>query len=532
MMPSVGTHQPNTQAPGHVFVVRGDLMKLHADAWCVPGSHQPARPGDTWVHAVGDRPETPIEPGFGHSGNRVARWRPLRSDDPTPWLVDLYGSRGTPIDWYLDAVREFLEKASTELEQRTPRFGRARPLVTLPLVGTGQGGKRRQAGEMARALLPMLYQFCSERPIDIGVVMIDGAAYSAVQAVRRALSPSVAWRALDPSLIEPADRLARLAARRALVAFVGAGVSRGAGIPGWGELLKAIAVEEACLPDAQVEALEQLEKIDQALFLQVKLRSRERLKRAVARYVSSRSRRYSLGHAMLASLPVQEVVTTNYDELFETASASARRPVARLPYETVRDGERWLLKLHGCVSQSNDIVLTRDDYYAYRDRREALAGIVQAMLITRHMLFVGFSLEDDNFHRIIRAVRRAMHRGEVSEGKFGTTLVVGGNPLVEALWQDELDWVDLDLAQRNLSAATRRLEVFLDRVAAGAETPTDHLFHPAYDGVLSSGERRLRDLLYELTEKATSDERQTAAWGEVERLLNRLGWNERGSRGS
>jgi hypothetical protein len=28
-------------------------------------------------------------------------------------------------------------------------------------------------------------------------------------------------------------------------------------------------------------------------------------------------------------------------------------------------------------------------------RRAALAGIVQALLVTRHMLFVGFSLRDD-----------------------------------------------------------------------------------------------------------------------------------------
>ena len=30
------------------------------------------------------------------------------------------------------------------------------------------------------------------------------------------------------------------------------------------------------------------------------------------------------------------------------------------------------------------------------------------MLITKHMLFVGFSLNDENFHRIMDAVRGAM----------------------------------------------------------------------------------------------------------------------------
>jgi len=52
----------------------------------------------------------------------------------------------------------------------------------------------------------------------------------------------------------------------------------------------------------------------------------------------------------------------------------------------------WLLKLHGCVTRPEEIVLSRDDYMAYDSSRSALAGIVQAMMLTKHMLFVGFSL--------------------------------------------------------------------------------------------------------------------------------------------
>jgi hypothetical protein len=36
-----------------------------------------------------------------------------------------------------------------------------------------------------------------------------------------------------------------------------------------------------------------------------------------------------------------------------------------------------------------------------------MAGIVQSTLITRHLLFVGFSLDDDNFQRIFDGVRKA-----------------------------------------------------------------------------------------------------------------------------
>lgn len=49
-------------------------------------------------------------------------------------------------------------------------------------------------------------------------------------------------------------------------------------------------------------------------------------------------------------------------------------------------------KLHGSVDRPQVIGLSREDYLAFPEPRGALAGIVQALLITGRMLFVGFSL--------------------------------------------------------------------------------------------------------------------------------------------
>jgi hypothetical protein len=68
---------------------------------------------------------------------------------------------------------------------------------------------------------------------------------------------------------------------------------------------------------------------------------------------------------------------------------------------------RWMLKLHGTVSRPREIVLTKRDYIRYNDRFAALAGIVQSTLLTRHLLSIGFSLADDNFHKIFDSVRKA-----------------------------------------------------------------------------------------------------------------------------
>eukprot|EP00965_Chrysotila_dentata_P227168 6195832-Pleurochrysis_carterae.AAC.4 len=108
--------------------------------------------------------------------------------------------------------------------------------------------------------------------------------------------------------------------------------------------------------------------------------------------------RYSVLHALLGALPHEAAVTTNCDECYDAASADAGVDVNVLPYDA-RTSQRWLLKLHGDVAHPEDIVLTYSSAAPYGADRQALSGMVQALLITKHMLFVGFSLRDEAFHQ-------------------------------------------------------------------------------------------------------------------------------------
>lgn len=240
----------------------------------------------------------------------------------------------------------------------------------------------------------------------------------------------------------------------------------------------------------------------------------------------------ALSHVLLAALPVREFITTNYDDCFERACASVGREVARLPYAPASRASRWLLKMHGCVTAPEDIVLTRQDYVRYAERSAALAGIVQAMLITRHMLFVGFSLDDDNFHRIVDAVRRALSGAE--RDLLGSVVSLFANPLVEQLWGDDLLWVHLDDAPRSeeraraLARAGRRFELFLDCLSFHATAP-HHLLNDRYAAVLSEGERELREVLepvrawLEAHPWPDADDPVAPAWAMLSALLFELG---------
>lgn len=515
---------------GHVFAVHGDIMELACDGWVVPGDE---RPGKTWRAAIEWPARVELPAGWGEPGGpRVARWPAKQKGRavPEPFLVDLAGTNRHGASWYVEGAREFVRVAAERVKRREPYHHRARHLLALPLVGTGFGGASQAAGDVVRLLLGALREEANAAGVDVALVLHEGPAFAAVQAER--LAEVDRWFGeLHAGEREAADGLARKAREGDLVLFVGAGVSQGAGLPSWNAMLCEIAAEEAGVGD--LDAFRSLSELDQAALLARRVAKGESMGTVVARHLITRGTHYSLAHGLLAGLPVDEVITTNYDDLFERASAAVGRPVTVLPHALARRSERWLLKMHGCVSRPETIVVTREDYLRFQENRSALAGIVQALLLTRHMLFHGFSLRDDNFHRIAHAVRTALGERERDgdgwqDPRFGTTLVVDPNPLARELWQEDLAWIAFDrpepgAAANGVAEQVRRAEIFLDLLSARAATTTSHLCDRRYETVLSRPELELRAKLAAFVESASPEIKRTPAWGEVAKLLRRLG---------
>ncbi len=529
--------------PGQVFLTRGDLTRIYCDAWLLStdAALSVARGWLTHVPQVfRDRirqlqlGQTAKPHGWGDHGVRVIALADPTEDvrEPLPYLVNLGSISGTPVDWYLEGARQFFRAVVEHWTSLQPFTGRAKPLVALPLIGTGHGGARKIKGDVVRSLMDALYEAAELHDLDIVLVTNTPAALAAAQNARWQRADEhhddgarTLWPELDERLSEDAEQLACQVVHGSLVLFLGAGVSRGAGLPDWDNLLETLA-EHAGMDGREREALKRLHNQDRARLIEARLATTGI---SIGKVISDRltSSHYSLAHSLLATLPVSEVVTTNYDCLFEAASAAAGREVAVLPYQSVRAHSRWLLKMHGSVTHPEDIVLTREDYLRYADRRAALAGIVQALLITRHMLFVGFSLTDDNFHQIVDAVRKAIRdvENEATSGDpFGTALLLGKDALLEELWKGDLKLVSIT-GQRKAAGphAARQLEIFLDCLLARATRATSPLLDPAYEGILTEEELEMRNLLNELEEGATDKLRGSAAWQPVAELLRKLG---------
>ena len=133
---------------------------------------------------------------------------------------------------------------------------------------------------------------------------------------------------------------------------------------------------------------------------------------------------------MLAALPFRIVITTNYDNLFETALNQVKAPGGSLApkyplikvYDPTRHGppeivpldpsinEPIVLKLHGDFSKPESIVITEEDYIVFIQRMSdrhlhPIQENIRARMQSWPVLFIGYSLKDYNLRLLFRTLR-------------------------------------------------------------------------------------------------------------------------------
>ncbi|WP_197502731.1 MULTISPECIES: SIR2 family protein [unclassified Mycobacterium] len=108
-------------------------------------------------------------------------------------------------------------------------------------------------------------------------------------------------------------------------------------------------------------------------------------------------------HQLVLRIDPKILITTNYDRIYESlatqGAAAAGYNVCRY-YEPhlvndLRSTRRLIVKAHGCVSDPQKIVLTRQQYFAARRDFPQFFAALDAIFLTNTLLFIGSGFNGD-----------------------------------------------------------------------------------------------------------------------------------------
>lgn len=399
------------------------------------------------------------------------------------------------------------------------RAGRACPLVAMPIPGVGQGSFPGRKAEVVRELVRQLLGFTATHAIDVAVVARSDSDIAALQWERHRQQSREqeqdCWPTLSAEHKELADRLGTMAARRELSVFIGAGVSRPMGFPDWATLLRDLGA-----PDTAIGPETDYPRLAEEL-------GRDDLDDEIVRRFTTD--RHALGHALILNLRTPSLVTTNYDPCLENAADvihvdPGMRVIAR---ELAGGGSPWLLKLHGDIRHRETIVLTRSQYDRLATDHQALRGVVQTLMLTNHLLFLGFGFADSDFLAMSEAVQRvrALARSASPSDTVGTAVQLCRGPSVRT---DVLDHRHMR-TDGDHTLAARDLEILLDHISWRCQITgagrAGYLLDPDYEQEAHDHDRELlRRLTLLMSEQDTwSDSSGAAA---VRELVHGLGWRK------
>ena len=472
------------------------------------------------------------------------------------WPIRLQLSEAHPRVWLLDTTTDIHHNAhdlvaavirAIEVVAGAPETGArkasdtghassgAKPgtrTLALPLMGIHAGGFGGQYADVLDELLSELELASARCGVDIVLVTRERADFAAVQHVRRARwsarqahvnvgrgddqklwdgpgDPASEWVQPDIDLVTD---LAKKVQRGEAVLFIGAGASADAGGPNWSELLDDQALE-AGFSEAERKELLGMDPRDAAIVIASRVPVPSDFADRIAKAVNTP--KYSVTQALLASLDLPEAITTNYDSQYERAVASrflgARLPGARatsggsdgpgqsssrpsvLPLEQAERSRPWVLKMHGDADHPGSIVLTRHDYMRFDRDSGPSAAVVQSRMLTGHLIFVGYSMSDENVIRLAREVQRFREAYEGAVVEPGTAregasevvgTVIGAFPpgLREDLWRGTLRFTHLEAEPDGDTG--RNVRHFLDLLNMKAAVDTPFLLDGKYRELL------------------------------------------------
>jgi hypothetical protein len=213
----------------------------------------------------------------------------------------------------------------------------------------------------------------------------------------------------------PNSLVEEVASKRAIL-FLGAGISSSsvnaanARPPSWKLLLETACVKfvkaadlayvheliakELYLDAAEV-VFDGVAQADRRLFFQEAL--------AAPRFLPSEL------HAAIQAINAKIVVTTNYDQLYEVQcdalvagrGYSVRKYNDKNILNDIRSKDNLIIKAHGCMNNTEDLILTRSDYFKIKKNHTQFYNVLDSLLTINTVIFLGCSMTDPDIQLVL-----------------------------------------------------------------------------------------------------------------------------------
>ena len=189
--------------------------------------------------------------------------------------------------------------------------------------------------------------------------------------------------------------------------FGGAGMSVPSGTKDWKSLMKPLADELG---------IELTDSTDLTRLAQFYVNKKGGNRTRVSELILNEFNDISINeyHSILSCLPICTYWTTNYDHAIEDSLKKTGKKVAvkcnpQSLATSLIGCDAVVYKMHGDKDDAENCVLTEDDYDFYSVKRNGFLPILKNDLTTKTFLFLGFSFEDPNLHRIFANIRLLLH---------------------------------------------------------------------------------------------------------------------------
>ena len=106
----------------------------------------------------------------------------------------------------------------------------------------------------------------------------------------------------------------------------------------------------------------------------------------------------------LRGIRPHSIITTNYDTLCETIYPEYTRIVGQKIIRAPGISVGEIFKIHGCVTDYKEIVLTTSDYNSWTNKKKYLSAKLLTYFLEHPVLIVGYSAQDPNVLAILRDI--------------------------------------------------------------------------------------------------------------------------------